>query len=277
LTADGTDKFGTYFRDGSGQDYAHSRYYNSNTGRFLSPDRAADSASGAALALGAGTSLQAPADQPGTGSADPNNPVSWNRYAYALDDPTNQVDPTGFASFVEEDGVQMWTGSYDGEQWSTSNQNLQWDADSQTWVSANTNTNQQQLQVDQMRQQQVGLTYQQIGSSLSLGSVPTGSILTGPAPPITITLPKPTLFGCIINPEWILSFYDNGPGDSLFHHGPGVIYTPTGPGGPGNKLATGKKPGQGYGGGGRAGEVATGAAGAILLLNATQECLALPH
>ena len=36
-TPDGTDKFATYFRDGSGQDYADQRYYN-QAGRFLSPD-----------------------------------------------------------------------------------------------------------------------------------------------------------------------------------------------------------------------------------------------
>src|SRR5208283_4988172 len=37
-TPDGQDKFATYFRDGFGQDYANARYYNSNFGRFWSPD-----------------------------------------------------------------------------------------------------------------------------------------------------------------------------------------------------------------------------------------------
>ena len=33
-TPDGRDKFGTYFRDGVGQDYADQRYYNAGMGRF---------------------------------------------------------------------------------------------------------------------------------------------------------------------------------------------------------------------------------------------------
>jgi len=69
-TPDGTDKFATYFRDGVGQDYADQRYYN-QAGTFFSPDRT------------------------GMRSANPNNPASWNRYAYAGGDPANFADPTG--------------------------------------------------------------------------------------------------------------------------------------------------------------------------------------
>jgi RHS repeat-associated protein len=71
LTADGTDKFATYFRDGFGQDYAHSRYYNSNMGRFWSPD-------------------------PGwRKSSKLGNPTNFDRYAYSLNDPINFYDPVG--------------------------------------------------------------------------------------------------------------------------------------------------------------------------------------
>ena len=74
-TPDGFDKFATYFRDatnnGIGEDYANARYYNNNFGRFWSPDPA------------------------GLKAAKRGNPTSWNRYAYANDDPVNGIDPSG--------------------------------------------------------------------------------------------------------------------------------------------------------------------------------------
>jgi RHS repeat-associated protein len=79
-TANGTDKFGTYFRDGYGQDYADQRYYTSNFGRFWSPD-------------------------PGwSKAAEPGNPTSWNQYMYALGDPVNFNDPVGKDDCDEEYG-----------------------------------------------------------------------------------------------------------------------------------------------------------------------------
>ena len=75
-TPDGTDKFATYFRDGTingvGEDYASARYYNNNFGRFWSPDPA--------------------------GNAHANDPQSWNRYSYVGSDPVNRSDPTGLGS-----------------------------------------------------------------------------------------------------------------------------------------------------------------------------------
>jgi RHS repeat-associated protein len=59
----------TYQRDQeSGLDYAMARYYDSSEGRFCSAD-------------------------PVGGSAD--DPQSWNRYAYARNDPVNIIDPSG--------------------------------------------------------------------------------------------------------------------------------------------------------------------------------------
>src|ERR1017187_8782577 len=66
-TADGREKFGTYFRDSAangGLDYAEQRYYASAGGRFLTPD-------------------------PYTASGGPVDPGSWNRYAYVQGDPLN--------------------------------------------------------------------------------------------------------------------------------------------------------------------------------------------
>jgi len=71
-TPDNREKFGTYWRDQTlGADYADQRYYGFGTGMFLSPDPG------------------------GIRTADPTNPVSWNRYAYANADPVNFVDPHG--------------------------------------------------------------------------------------------------------------------------------------------------------------------------------------
>ena len=72
-TADGREKFGTYFRDSAangGLDYAEQRYYASAGGRFLTPD-------------------------PYTASGGPVDPGSWNRYAYVQGDPLNFMDPQG--------------------------------------------------------------------------------------------------------------------------------------------------------------------------------------
>jgi RHS repeat-associated protein len=63
--------FATYWQDGeSGLDYAMNRFYSSTLGRFLSPD-------------------------PYGGSMNPKSPGSFNRYAYALNDPVDISDPTG--------------------------------------------------------------------------------------------------------------------------------------------------------------------------------------
>jgi RHS repeat-associated protein len=69
----GTEKFATYYRDNTGLDYADQRYYSSIMGRFLTPDPY----------------------KAGSGTGDPSNPQSWNRYAYASSDPVNFHDPHG--------------------------------------------------------------------------------------------------------------------------------------------------------------------------------------
>jgi RHS repeat-associated protein len=67
-TVDGREKFGTYFRDAVGQDYADQRYYGSGTGSFFTPDRQ---------------------------GARPNDPISWNKYAFVAGDPINRTDRHG--------------------------------------------------------------------------------------------------------------------------------------------------------------------------------------
>jgi RHS repeat-associated protein len=67
-TANGQDKFATYYRDVNGLDYADQRYYASTSARFLTPDAA---------------------------PAESTNPHSWNRYSYVRGDPINFNDPDG--------------------------------------------------------------------------------------------------------------------------------------------------------------------------------------
>jgi RHS repeat-associated protein len=64
----------------TGNDHTLFRSYRSNYGRWLSPD---------------------PAD---LAAADPTNPQSWNRYAYALNNPVNLTDPRGLDDCSDEDG-----------------------------------------------------------------------------------------------------------------------------------------------------------------------------
>jgi RHS repeat-associated protein len=76
------EKFATYDRESAtGLDYAMNRYYDSGTGRFLTPD-------------------------PYRASGGPAEPGSWNRYAYTTGDPLNRYDPSGLlaASVVYDNG-----------------------------------------------------------------------------------------------------------------------------------------------------------------------------
>jgi len=78
-------KFGTYRRDAaSGLDYAEQRYYSSELGRFISPD-------------------------PYVKSINPNDPETWNRYAYCGNDPINCIDPHGTAC---QSGYDLWCEEY---------------------------------------------------------------------------------------------------------------------------------------------------------------------
>ena len=79
-------KFATYTRDSyTGLDYANQRFYASTYGRFNTPD-------------------------PSRRSAYRSNPLSWNRYMYALGDPVNSNDPTGLDDC---DGTGSWNNSDD--------------------------------------------------------------------------------------------------------------------------------------------------------------------
>jgi RHS repeat-associated protein len=84
-TANDKIKFATYLRDGeSGIDYAMNRYYAAGRGRFLSAD---------------------PYRVNNSGPGDPGAPGSWNRYVYALGNPTNFYDPFGLDYTVPPGGV----------------------------------------------------------------------------------------------------------------------------------------------------------------------------
>jgi RHS repeat-associated protein len=70
-TTNGTEKFTGYFRDAETTlDYAKNRYHQPGMGRFMTVD-------------------------PYLNSAGPQDPGSWNRYAYTRGDPVNRYDRTG--------------------------------------------------------------------------------------------------------------------------------------------------------------------------------------
>ena len=70
-----TWNFATYWQDSvSGLDYANNRYYSNAYGRFMTPD---------------------PYRANGGGPGNPRSPQSWNKYAYSLGDPINNLDPRG--------------------------------------------------------------------------------------------------------------------------------------------------------------------------------------
>jgi RHS repeat-associated protein len=88
-TANEREKFGTYFRDGNGIDYADQRYYQSQYGRFMTAD-------------------------PYKASAGAASPGSWNRYAYVEGDPVNFHDQRGLDRLSVEFflGGQLMCQSY---------------------------------------------------------------------------------------------------------------------------------------------------------------------
>ena len=78
-TANGQEKFGTYFRDADGNDYAMARRYSSAGGRFMT------------------------ADPLGMKAARPRIPTRWNRMMYAGGDPINFWDRSG--------GIMQYAGT----------------------------------------------------------------------------------------------------------------------------------------------------------------------
>ena len=82
-------KFTGHERDASGLDYMHARYSDAKWGRFLAFDRV-------------------------WSSADLPSPQSWNRYAYARNNPVNRFDPDGLSSLVYN-GNQGYIALYSGE------------------------------------------------------------------------------------------------------------------------------------------------------------------
>jgi RHS repeat-associated protein len=90
-TANDREKYGTYTRDGIGQDYADQRYYNSNNGAFWNSDPG------------------------GLSTVNPGNPSSWNRFAYTNGDPINFFDPVGKDSCGADDDSCADDDCGDGE------------------------------------------------------------------------------------------------------------------------------------------------------------------
>ena len=82
--------YAKYWRDSiSGLDYANERYYSNQYGRFMTSDPA------------------------GFKAARPQNPGTWNRYAYTAGDPVNGNDPSGLDGYSGDFG-----GSYEvGVDW----------------------------------------------------------------------------------------------------------------------------------------------------------------
>ncbi len=91
VTGNGTEKFGTYYRDATGLDYADQRYYASNWGRFNTAD-------------------------PYRASGGGGDPGSWNRYAYVLNDPVNYLDPNGLEGIFSFNYKvwALWVGAGSG-------------------------------------------------------------------------------------------------------------------------------------------------------------------
>src|SRR6185437_14289439 len=78
-------KYTGQIRDPSGLDHFAMRTYASSLGRWLTPDPS------------------------GLAAVDPNNPQSWNRYAYALNNPASAFDPLGLDTCPPE--IQQRTGN----------------------------------------------------------------------------------------------------------------------------------------------------------------------
>lgn len=96
-------KFTGYERDTeTGLDYAFNRYYNPRLGRFMSPDPS------------------------GATSANYANPQTMNRYAYALNNPMSNIDPTGLFCVWDD-------GSYDDDAGSGGDTQGQCGSDGGTW------------------------------------------------------------------------------------------------------------------------------------------------
>lgn len=81
-------KFTGYERDyETGLDYAQARYFSKDLGRFNSVD-------------------------PSLGSGKPDDPQSWNRYTYALNNPLRYIDPDGLDPFTPVWVKNVVTGRY---------------------------------------------------------------------------------------------------------------------------------------------------------------------
>ncbi len=85
-----TWSYATYWRDSfTGLDYANNRYYSNIGGRFMTPD-------------------------PYSGSAKPDSPQRWNRFAYVQGDPVYYNDPSGRLPICSGGDEIVYDGTADG-------------------------------------------------------------------------------------------------------------------------------------------------------------------
>jgi RHS repeat-associated protein len=93
--------YASYWTDSAtGLDYANNRYYSNAYGRFMTPD-------------------------PYQASGGPNDPQSWNRYAYTRGDPVNRYDPTGLM-----DSLTCGSGGYEEDEDGVEEECAVWQPDS---------------------------------------------------------------------------------------------------------------------------------------------------
>ena len=140
----------------SGNDYFGARYNSSAMGRFLSPD-------------------------PSMGSVALRNPQTWNRYAYALNNPLNAVDPDGLdCVYIDNDSGQMAgfnRGDCDNSTTASANSGYYFDGTVSTIYTTTGDTSGQVVGVQGTSDETGGDLYQTNPAGLSFGQ-PNASVST---------------------------------------------------------------------------------------------------
>ena len=123
-------KFTAYERDNeSGLDYAQARYYSSTQGRFTSPD-------------------------PLLASGNPKLPQSWNRYAYSVNNPLVNVDPSGLLWYTKNggDGHPEWFDDDPGDGYTRFTQYSYYAGEDKGYVALDQYSNNYQIGFDTLEE-----------------------------------------------------------------------------------------------------------------------------